>query len=190
MVVTVVAVLIAAGIVWTQDIFIAFPEEATRGEFTDLPYVGDRYPATDGIIHVSIPIESENCAGYDRGFFDTGSFGAPAEPVGYLTGQQLERFEVDYVVALEEAWCSGVRDPTFGTDLGNLRVADPAVHLGKGGRDPREWWDTDGPTTPRKVDYPGWCDYLTAHLAIKDRYDASMDPAEWDFVTAQLATCD
>lgn len=165
MVVTVLAVLVAAGVVWTQSHFIASP---------------------DGIIHVSIPIEAENCAGYDRGFFDTGGFQAPAKPVGYLTGRQLERFEVGYVVALHEAWCSGVRDPTFGTDSGNLRVADPAVHLGKGGRDPREWWDTDGPTTPRKVDYPGWCDYL----AVKDRYDASMDRAEWDFVTAQLATCD
>jgi len=40
------------------------------------------------------------------------------------------------------------------------------------------------------VNCPGWCDYLTAHLAVKDEYDASMDPAEWDFAAAQLATCD
>ena len=186
MVVTIVAVLVVAGVVWAQDHFIImFPEGVTRGGFTDHPHVADR-----SIIHVSVPIESEDCAGYDRGFFDTGGFAAPANAVGYLTGRQLERFEVDYVVALREAWCSGVRDPTFSTDLGNMWVADPAVLLGRGGRDPREWWDTDGPTTPREVNYPGWCDYLRVHLAIKDRYDASMDPTEWNFVAAQLATCD
>ena len=37
--------------------------------------------------------------------------------------------------------------------------------------------------------YPGWCDYLTLHLAVKDKYDAAMDRAEWDFVAAQLAAC-
>ena len=167
----VLAVLVVAGAVWAQRRFV------------------DRSRVTDRIFHVSIPIEGENCAGYDGGFFHTGGFQAPTNPVGYLTGQQLERFEVDHVVALAEAWCSGVRDPSFGTDPENLRAVDPAVNRGKGSHDPREWWDTDRATTPRKVTYPGWCDYLTLHLAVKDKYDAAMDRAEWDFVAAQLAAC-
>ena len=187
---TVLAFLVVAGTVWVQNRFTAFPDGATRGKFAYFLYLADRSRATDPIIHVSIPIGAEDCAGYDRDFFHSGGFQTAANPVGYLTGRPLDRFEVDHVVALHEAWCSGVRDPAFGTDPDNLRASDPSVNRGKGGRDPREWWDTDGKTTPRKVDYPGWCDYLTIHLAVKDEYDAAMDKAEWDFVTTQLAACE
>jgi len=140
MAVTVLAVLVAAGVVWTQRhyFFIAFPDSGIRGEFTNLHHVADRSPVIDRVIHVSVSIKPENCAGYHRGFFDIGSFGTPANAVGFLTGRTLERFELDHVVARHEAWCSGVHDPTFGTDSTNLRVADPAVCQGKDGHDPRE----------------------------------------------------
>ena len=99
----VLAVLVIAGAVWAQRRFV------------------DRSRVTDRIFHVSIPIEGENCAGYDGGFFHTGGFQAPTNPVGYLTGQQLERFEVDHVVALAEAWCSRCPRPVV-----RYRPGEPA----------------------------------------------------------------
>lgn len=116
----------------------------------------------------------------------------PAEPetvVGYLTGEVLTGWHVDHVVARQEAWCSGIRDPAFSNDLANQRRANGSVNSGKGGRDPLEWWNTDGKTTPKTVTYPGWCDYLRLHVEIKVKWGGTMDLEEHEFIVGQLRGC-
>ena len=133
----------------------------------------------------------EDCAGYPPHHLDEVE-GAPPGAEGYLTQAVLEDPAVDYVVSSYELWCSGLGDlgpPPLGSDPYNLRAADPAVKLGRGGRDPREWWDTDGPASPRNVDYPGWCDYLILHVEVKNMYVANMDQAEIEFLKKQLKQC-
>lgn len=140
-----------------------------------------------------ITIAPENCAGSDRASFE----GIPSQiyvgalgyRLGYLTYEVLTSGDIDHLVAVHEAWCSGIRDPKFGSDLYNLFASNSSVNRSKGGRDPLEWWNTDGRYTPRKVDYPGWCQYLYFHVEIKHQYGATMDQAEWDFVRDQVAKC-
>ncbi len=140
-----------------------------------------------------IQVGPERCAGYDpnsyavlTGYLSLGS-------VGYLTHDVVavpqDDLVPDYVVDLKEAWCSGVGPGAFERDTYNLWPARPAVDSGKGAFDPREWWDSDSPTSPRIVDYPGWCEYLNIHVKIKDDWEASMDQAEYDFVRSQLRQC-
>ena len=109
--------------------------------------------------------------------------------IGYLTLEPHNGGDIDHVVALHEAWCSGGTDPRIATDTRNLRASNASVNRGKGGRDPLEWRSTDGKTTPRKNDYPGWCNYLEIHVEVKVAYGMSMDQAEYDFVEEQLAAC-
>ncbi len=137
-----------------------------------------------------IVIAPENCSGSDRANYNSIPRGVNWGNVGYLTQRTLASRDIDHVVALHEAWCSGVRDPEIGSDLANLRASDSSVNRGKGGRDPLEWWNTDGKTSPRKVDYPGWCDYLEIHAEVKVKYGATVDQAEYDFVEEQLEECE
>ena len=140
---------------------------------------------------LGVPIAPENCAGYDRNFYRPhGTSWRSLGGVGYLTGRTLTSGDVDHVVALEEAWCSGIRDAQFGADSRNHRASVSSVNRGKGGRDPLEWWNTSGSTTPRNVDYPGWCNYLRLHVQVKVSAGGTMDQAEYDFIVEQLGTCD
>lgn len=137
-----------------------------------------------------IRVAAESCGGYDRdNFAGHGTSAAALGGVGYLTGRRVPNGDVDHVVALHEAWCSGERDPAFGRWATNLRASDASVNRGKGRHDPREWWNTDGTTSPRRVAYPGWCDYLTIHVNVKRARGMTMDRAEYDFVADQLRGC-
>ena len=140
---------------------------------------------------LGVALAPEDCGGYDRDFYRPhGTSWRALGGVGYLTGQTLTSGDVDHVVALEEAWCSGIRDAQFGADSRNHRASVSSVNSGKGGRDPLEWWNTSGSTTPRNVDYPGWCDYLRLHVEVKRFAGGTMDQAEHDFIVGQLQTCD
>ena len=148
-------------------------------------------PARTGTGRLSgITIQPEACAGYSRGHYRPhGTSWRALGTVGYLTNERLTSGDVDHVVALEEAWCSGIRDAAFGADPANHRASKSAVNRGKGGRDPLEWWNTGGSTTPRTVDYPGWCNYLDIHVTVKSEWGGSMDQAEYDFVESELGQC-
>ena len=145
-------------------------------------------PVTNSALSVSIA--PENCAGYDRDFYNHHGTSARAlGGVGYLTKQDASSGDVDHVVALKEAWCSGMRNPKVGSDPDNLYASVASVNRGKGGNDPLEWWNSGGSTTPRTRDYPGWCKYLRIHVEVKSKYGGSMDQAEYDFVSDQLDGC-
>ena len=150
-------------------------------------------PASQGpstALLAGIRIAPENCSGSDRANYNPIPGGINWGNMGYLTQRTLTDRDIDHVVALHEAWCSEARDPAIGSDLANLRASDPSTNRGKGGRDPLEWWNTNGKTSPRKVEYPGWCDYLNIHVEIKTKYDATMEQAEHDFVKKQLQGCE
>ena len=141
---------------------------------------------------LGVSIAPENCEGYDRNFYSPhGTSWRALGGVGYLTGRTLTSGDVDHVVALEEAWCSGIRDAQFGADSRNHRASVSSVNRGKGGRGPvGVGGNTSGSTTPRNVDYPGWCDYLRLHVQVKVFAGGTMDQAEHDFIVEQLRTCD
>ena len=135
-------------------------------------------------------IAPEDCAGYSRTTYQPhGTSWRALGAVGYLTGRTLTSGDVDHVVALEEAWCSGIRSPQFGSASQNHRASVSSVNSGKGGRDPLEWWNTSGSTSPARVSYPGWCDYLALHVQVKQSWNGTMDQQEHDFIVGQLADC-
>ena len=139
---------------------------------------------------LGVAIAPEDCSGYNRSFYRPhGTSWRALGGVGYLTGRTLTSGDVDHVVSLEEAWCSGIRDAQFGADRRNHRASVSSVNRGKGGRDPLEWWTTSGNTTPRTNNYPGWCSYLELHVEVKRFAGGTMDQAEHDFVVNQLADC-
>lgn len=145
---------------------------------------------TAGAAGLGVAIAPEDCEGYERDHYRPHRTSwRELGGVGYLTGQPLDGGDVDHVVGLEEAWCSGIRDSGFGAAPANHRASNSSVNRGKGGRDPLEWWNTGGRTTPRTNDYPGWCEYLRIHVSVKRAFGGTMDQAEYDFVTDQLAGC-
>lgn len=83
-------------------------------------------------------------AGGDRKTHDRKAARRPVPNPTHPLGSHLTSGDVDHVVALEKAWCSGIRDPQFGADGRNHRASVSSVNRGKGSRDPREWWNTSG----------------------------------------------
>ncbi|MYC84110.1 MAG: hypothetical protein F4X18_01145 [Acidimicrobiia bacterium] len=145
---------------------------------------------TTEAVGLGVVIAPEDCEGYERDHYRPhGTSWRELGGVGYLTGEALDGGDVDHVVGLEEGWCSGIREPAFGSAGENHRASVSSVNRGKGGRDPAEWWDTSGRTTPRTNDYPGWCEYLRIHVAVKVAWAGTMDQAEHDFISDQLADC-
>lgn len=146
--------------------------------------------SVNGNILNGLRVAAENCSGYSRDHYRPhGSSWKQLGGVGYLSNETLSSGDVDHVVSLHEAWCSGIRDPKFGSDGFNHRASKSGVNRGKGQHDPREWWDTSGSTTPRTGDYPGWCDYLLLHVEVKLRWDGTVDQAEHDFLVTHLSNC-
>ena len=87
--------------------------------------------------------------------------------------------DIDHIVALAEAYDSGLPESqfqTFAGDIDNLTIADPAVkRTGKADRDAAEW----GP--PQNS---GW--FAARVVAVKRKYGLSVNPAERDALQAML----
>ena len=87
--------------------------------------------------------------------------------------------DIEHIVALAEAYDSGLAESqfrTFAGDLGNLTIADPAVNRSqKSDRDAAEW----GP--PQNS---GW--FASRVVAVKQKYGLSVNPAERDALQAML----
>ena len=87
--------------------------------------------------------------------------------------------DIEHVVALAEAYDSGLPElqfRTFAGDLDNLTIADPVVNrIQKSDRDAGEW----GPPQNR-----GW--FAARVLAVKQKYSLSVNPAERDALQSML----
>ena len=87
--------------------------------------------------------------------------------------------DIEHIVALAEAYDSGLAEShfrTFGGDLDNLTIADPAVNrTQKSDHDAGEW----EPSHNR-----GW--FAARVVAVKQKYGLSVNPAERDALQAML----
>ncbi len=97
-----------------------------------------------------------------------------------------ESLQIDHVVALSEAHKSGAwawdeeRRTAFANDLGvpeNLMAVNGPVNEDKSDKDPAEW-------LPPDTTY--WSRYVRQWLAVKDRWELSVDSLEWDAIQAIL----
>ena len=88
--------------------------------------------------------------------------------------------DIEHIVALAEAYDSGLRESqfrTFAGDLVNLTIADPVVNRNqKSARDAAEW---------RPSRNTGW--FAAKVVAVKQKYDLSVNPAERDALASMLA---
>ncbi len=107
---------------------------------------------------------------------------------GYST-PNADELEVDHLVALHEAWRSGAstwapdRRRAFANDLGHpgaLVAVTAAMNRSKGDRDPASW------QPPNRA---AWCLYATDWIAVKARWDLTVDDAEATALRNMLAGC-
>lgn len=98
--------------------------------------------------------------------------------------------DIDHMVPLKEAHQSGgygwteEKRRAYANDLsepGHLIAVWLSTNRSKGPRDPAEWM-------PPNRSY--WCEYLSDWVAVKRRWDLSMDQAEADAVRRGLGICD
>jgi len=91
--------------------------------------------------------------------------------------------DIDHLVPLAEAWASGAHlwDPArreqFANDEQALVAVTARSNRSKGARDPAEWMPTSE---------SGYCPYAAAWVAVKARYDLTMDRSEYDFLANAL----
>ena len=87
--------------------------------------------------------------------------------------------DIEHIVALAEAYDSGLAESqfrTFAGDLDNLTIADPAVNRDqKSDRDAGEW---------RPPQNSGW--FGTRVVAVKQKYALSVNPTERDALQSML----
>ncbi|MEZ5350314.1 MAG: HNH endonuclease family protein [Microthrixaceae bacterium] len=106
---------------------------------------------------------------------------------GYSTDNPSE-FDVDHLVALSEAWDSGAaawddaRREAFANDLdsGQLVAVTAATNRSKSDRDPAEW-------QPPNRD--AWCEWATAWVGVKAKWDLTVDRAEVSALRNILQGC-
>jgi len=98
-------------------------------------------------------------------------------------------FDIDHVVALGEAWRSGAsqwdgaRRQAFANDLDDplaLIAVSASSNRSKSDSDPSGW-------QPPNKDY--WCEYVTAWMAIKLKWDLAVDPIEFTALQSIVESC-
>ncbi|MGP5612378.1 GmrSD restriction endonuclease domain-containing protein [Brachybacterium alimentarium] len=95
--------------------------------------------------------------------------------------------DIDHVVALSDAWQTGAFawDETtraaFANDPLNLLAVESSLNRQKSDSDAASW-------LPPKKDYR--CEYVGRQIAVKDKYDLWVKPAEADAMEGVLADCD
>ena len=99
------------------------------------------------------------------------------------------QLDIDHLVPLAEAWESGghlwaaATWTRFANDLGDPRsliAVSASTNRSKGARDPAEWWPPDA----------GYrCQYAADWIAVKTRWDLTVDVAERESLEVQLGAC-
>ena len=113
--------------------------------------------------------------------------------INFKRGQTTSNaVQIDHVVAFGEAWESGLGDDDEQTieryynDPYVLLAVDGPSNNGKQDSDAAEW-------LPSRVDADGKdtydCYYVARQIAVKDKYDLSVDKAEKNAMSDVLATC-
>lgn len=115
-----------------------------------------------------------------------GSWYSAYDSVIVLSAGELD---IDHVVPLAEAWESGGHRwsaetwTRFGNDLEDPRslvAVSASTNRSKGAKDPQDWW-------PPHVGYR--CQYAADWIAIKARWNLTVDAAEHGSLDAQIESC-
>ena len=143
-------------------------EEATRTGF-DRDDFGSAYSSLEDEIIEQLPkSDGQVYTPYSCKLFDI-------EPDGTAAT------DIEHIVALAEAYDSGLLESefrTFAGDLVNLTIADPTVNRHeKSDRDAAEW---------RPSRNTGW--FAASVVAVKQKYGLSVNPAERDALASMLAS--
>ena len=164
------------------------------------PPSGDRMCPSGSPTWMGLPVcEEAERTGYDRDAFgsaynsleDEIIEGLPKSGGQVYTPYSCKLFDIradgtaatdiEHIVALAEAYDSGLPESqfrTFAGDLINLTIADPAVNRNeKSDRDAGEW---------RPSRNTGW--FAAKVIAVKQKYDLSVNPAERDALASMLAS--
>ena len=164
------------------------------------PPTGDRMCPSGSPTWMGLPVcEEVERTGYDRDAFGSAYSsledeiieGLPKSGGQVYTPYSCKLFDIradgtaatdiEHIVALAEAYDSGLRESQFRTlagDLVNLTIADPTVNRQeKSDRDAAEW---------RPSRNTGW--FAAKVAAVKQKYGLSVNPAERDALASMLAS--
>ncbi|MFZ4079183.1 MAG: excalibur calcium-binding domain-containing protein [Microbacteriaceae bacterium] len=117
---------------------------------------------------------------------DTGSWYSAYDGIWFTSAKDLD---IDHFVPLKEAWVSGAWQWTgatrtaFGNDLGyaaSLLAVSSSSNRSKSDNDPARW-------LPRNSDF--YCDYAATWVAVKWRWNLSVDALERDALNRLLGPC-
>jgi len=95
--------------------------------------------------------------------------------------------DIDHMVPLAEAWRSGAwawtaaQRMNYANDLGDSRTllaVTASMNRSKGDKDVAGW-----------LPQIGQCTYISNWIAVKWRFDLTVDPTEGDFLKAKIASC-
>lgn len=185
---------------------VTFPDASVRDaevEAADL----ERRRSVIGLFE-KLRVAAEHRAGYDRdalfdGWLDLGGLSTRERVLrdeqrsdgtwfsAYDASVLADKAEldIDHLVPLAEAWESGGHLWTeatwtrYANDLGDPRsliAVSASTNRSKSARDPAEWWPSDA----------GYrCQYAADWIAIKVRWDLTIDTAEQASIDAQLGQC-
>ena len=164
------------------------------------PPTGDRMCPSGSPTWMGLPVcEEAERTGYDRDAFGSAYSsledeiieGLPKSGGQVYTPYSCKLFDIradgtaatdiEHIVALAEAYDSGLREsqfPSFAGDLVNLTIADPTVNRHeKSDRDAAEWKPSRN---------TGW--FAAKVLAVKQKYSLSVNPVERDALASMLAS--
>lgn len=119
----------------------------------------------------------------------TGTFDDPytGTVIAFQRGNATSaKVQIDHVVPLLDAWLKGASSwdratrTAFANDPLNLLASDGSSNQSKGARDASVW------LPPNEAFH---CPYVARQIAVKDRYDVAVTPAEADAMRAVLAGC-
>ena len=141
----------------------------------------------------------ENPAGYDRGDYEHDRrYLCDTPGVDPYTGLRFDppTCDVDHIIAAKEAhesggygWDRSTRRG-FGNDALNLVASRDCVNRSKGSRDPAEWSGVgSGTCGGTALTDAGRCFWAARTIAVKYRYDLTVDTAERAALQASLADC-
>ena len=164
------------------------------------PRTGDRMCSADSPTWMGLPVcEEVERTGYDRDAFGSAYSSLEDDIIRELPksgGQVYTPYscklfdirpdgtaatDIEHIVALAEAYDSGLPElqfRTFAGDLANLTIADPTVNrIQKSDRDAADW---------RPSQNTGW--FAAGVVAVKQKYGLSVNPAERDALASMLAS--
>lgn len=164
-----------------QELVVASPQNSTSYERTYFPHwrnAGRRCLDTreEVLIRESKIAIAPTCEDIDEGLWTSLYDGK--------TVRRASELEIDHVVALKEAWVSGAwqwtreKRKAFANDLGysgSLLAVTIDSHDPKGDKDPSSWIPTRGA-----------CEFVRHWVAVKWRWQLTIDPAEKKAVSRVL----